>query len=79
MKSLAIWTIGRIGPEAFHKVKKPLITALTDSYWKVRTTACMAVSSMGPQIADAALPVLTKVSSLNVDLERRVGQLISSG
>ena len=25
VKSLAIWTIGRIGPEAFHKVKKPLI------------------------------------------------------
>lgn len=61
VKSLALWAIGRIGPEGLVKSKKVLIKELTNSYWKVRTTACMAISSMGPGIAPSALPTLRKI------------------
>ncbi len=61
VKSLAIWAIGRLGPDACLRAKKTLVRALIDPYWKVRTTACMSVASMGPAIADDALPNLTKI------------------
>lgn len=51
VKSLALWAIGWLGPDGLIKSKKILIKELTNQYWKVRTTACMAISSMGPAIA----------------------------
>jgi HEAT repeat protein len=62
VKSLAIWAIGRLGPDAYHRARKVLVAQLTNSYWKVRTTACMTISAMGYNIASLALPVLTKVN-----------------
>jgi HEAT repeat protein len=61
VKSLALWTIGRLGPDTLPKCKKALIKELTNPFWKVRTTACMAVCAMGEGIAQSALPVLTKI------------------
>lgn len=51
VKSLALWTLGRLGPDALSKCKKILIKELTNPFWKVRTTACMAVCAMGSGIA----------------------------
>lgn len=48
VKSLALWALGRIGPEGLVKSKQVLIKELSNSFWKVRTTACMAISAMGP-------------------------------
>jgi hypothetical protein len=38
-----------------------LLSALQDSYWKVRTAACTAISSFGEQLADKGLPILMKI------------------
>jgi len=38
-----------------------LISALQDSYWKVRTAACTAISSFGTQMAEKGLPILMKI------------------
>lgn len=61
VKSLAIWAIGRIGPDGLSKSWKVLLKELTNPFWKVRTTTCMAISAMGPSIAPLALPILQKI------------------
>lgn len=61
VKSFAIWALGRLGPEACPRIKNILVNGLKNSYWKVRTTSCMAVALMGPDIAQHALSTLVKL------------------
>lgn len=58
---MAIWAIGRLGSEAVPRGIKCVVRALKDSYWKVRTAACIAAGCLGPKAAPHALPSLTKL------------------
>jgi HEAT repeats len=58
---MAVWALGRIAPDLGNKAVKPLVNRLHDSYWKVRTAACIAISSLTPNISSQALPHLLKV------------------
>ena len=41
-----------------------MIELLKDNYWKVKTSACIAIGCLGPQAATAGLPLLLKVEKL---------------
>ncbi len=58
---MAAWCAGEIGPAAAHKAGRKVILLLKDSYWKVRTAACLALGFLGPNISEEVYPVLTKV------------------
>lgn len=58
---MALWAIGRLGSEAAGRGAKAVVRGLKDSYWKVRTAACIAAGSLGPKIAQFALPNLIRL------------------
>lgn len=59
---MAAWAIGRLAsPETGQKVKKVIVMALKDNYWKVRAAACTAVAQIGEPVAQQTLPILTKL------------------
>ena len=72
VRAMAVWALGRIGPDFGSKAIKPLVNRLHDSYWKVRTAACIAISGLNANIASQTLPHLMKVlyviSYLKMDL-----------
>lgn len=61
VRAMAAWCAGEIGPAAAHKTGRKVILLLKDSYWKVRTAACLALGFLGPNISEEVYPVLTKV------------------
>ena len=64
LKCMIVWSIGRLSShETGQKVKKLLIEALQDSYWKVRAAACTAIASFKEQMADKGIPILMKLLS----------------
>jgi HEAT repeat protein len=58
---MCAWSIGRLGANAGPKAVKPLIELIKDNYWKVKTSACIAIGCLGQQGATQALPLLLKV------------------
>ena len=56
---MAAWCTGEIGTNP--KLGNKLILLLKDSYWKVRTAACLAIGFMGENINDSVFPILTKI------------------
>ena len=60
VRTMAAWAIGRLGPVAY-KAGPALISLLKDSYWKVRTAACISLASAGHNIANQAIPILYKI------------------
>jgi HEAT repeat protein len=64
VRAMKAWAIGRLGPSAGCKAIKPLLELLKDNYWKVKTSACIAIGCIGEQAATHALPLLLKVSFL---------------
>jgi HEAT repeat protein len=64
LKCMIVWSLGRLAShETGLKIKKLLITALQDSYWKVRAAACTAIANFKEQMADKGLPILMKLLS----------------
>jgi hypothetical protein len=43
IRSAACWTMARICPTPSKKTEKKLTELLKDSFWKVRTSACIAL------------------------------------
>jgi HEAT repeat protein len=60
VRTMAAWAIGRLGPVAY-KAGPSLIGLLKDSYWKVRTAACISLASAGHNMASQAIPILYKI------------------
>lgn len=60
VRTMAAWAIGRLGSVAF-RAGPALLSLLKDSYWKVRTAACISLASAGPSIANSAIPILYKI------------------
>ena len=60
VRTMAAWAIGRLGSVAY-KAGPSLIALLRDSYWKVRTAACISLASAGHNIASSAIPILYKI------------------
>lgn len=60
VRTMAAWSIGRLGSVAY-KAGPALISLLKDSYWKVRTAACISLASAGHNIANSAIPILYKI------------------
>jgi HEAT repeat protein len=60
VRTMAAWALGRLGPSAW-SAAPALLTSLKDTYWKVRTAACIALSTTGQNIGKKAYPVLTKI------------------
>ena len=60
VRTMAAWAIGRLGSVAY-KAGPALIYLLKDSYWKVRTAACISLASAGHNIASSAIPILFKI------------------
>lgn len=60
VRTMAAWAIGRLGSVAY-KAGPALIALLKDSYWKVRTAACISLASAGHHIANSAIPILYKI------------------
>jgi len=58
---MAGWCCGRLGDLIPEKIAKKLIELLKDPYWKVRTAACVAIGSIGPNLSEIALSPLTKI------------------
>jgi hypothetical protein len=47
---MSAWCLGRLGEANPPKVAKRLLGLLKDSYWKVRTAACVSLGSIGHSI-----------------------------
>jgi HEAT repeat protein len=60
VRTMAAWAIGRLGSVAY-KAGPALISLLKDSYWKVRTAACISLASAGHHIANSAIPILYRI------------------
>jgi HEAT repeat protein len=60
VRTMAAWAIGRLGSVAY-KAGPALIALLRDSYWKVRTAACISLASAGHHIANSAIPILYRI------------------
>lgn len=60
VRTMAAWALGRLGPAAWNAAPV-LLNSLKDGYWKVRTAACIALSTTGQNIGKKAYPVLTKI------------------
>lgn len=58
---MGAYCLGRLAENLPMKVMKKLIELLKDSYWKVRTAACVAIGAIGLPIADMAYEPLTKI------------------
>ena len=62
VKAMCVWSLGRLAtPQTGEKAKKILVSALKDSYWKVRAAACTAVAQIGEPVAQVTIPILTKL------------------
>ena len=64
VKAMAVWALGRLSCPSIASSKlcsRVLISALKNSYWKVRAAACTAVAQMGQPVAEATLPILAKL------------------
>jgi HEAT repeat protein len=69
VRTTAAWAVGRIGQAAW-KAGPILIEMLRDTYWKVRTAACIALATAGQQVADRAISALSRLmkdGSINRD------------
>jgi HEAT repeat protein len=76
---MIVWSIGRLSSvETGVKVKKLLIEALQDPYWKVRAAACTAIANFKEQMADKGLPILMKLLSDGQQNKQLVAETIIS-
>jgi HEAT repeat protein len=76
IRSAACWTVSRICPEATRKLENRLSELLRDHFWKVRTSACIALglTARRPQnstveqllrtLQDGSIPKATVCESL---------------
>jgi len=44
---MAAWCCGRLSEACTPKINRKLLDLLKDSYWKVRTAACVAIGAIG--------------------------------
>lgn len=59
VRSMAAWSFGKIGAEFItQKTMDKLVKLLKDSFWKVRTAACITLGSLGPGFVEMALDLL---------------------
>lgn len=64
---MAVWAIGKIGHNPSISMDK-IINLMNDSYWKVKTSACVAIGLLGPDAITKSMPALVehlKTGSIN--------------
>lgn len=59
VRAMAAWAIGKIGPDIANRAAiDRLLRLLKDSFWKVRTAACITIGALGPGFVEIALDIL---------------------
>lgn len=59
VRAMAAWSFGKIGEQfVTQKTINRLVKLLRDSFWKVRTAACITLGALGPGYVEMALDSL---------------------
>lgn len=59
VRAMAAWSIGKLGPDfASAAIVAKMNKLLRDSFWKVRTAACITLGALGPECVESALDIL---------------------
>lgn len=59
VRAMAAWAVGKLGSAAASRAAVAgLLRLLRDSFWKVRTAACITIGALGPEVVAMALDEL---------------------